>query len=555
MKRTGEKEERKQSSTDKTEHSLAKRQGSTASSHQREDENTNVRSRNQPVIQLQRSHGNQAVQRLLSSSTNQAKQGVNNSGDRYEQEANRTAEQVTPVSKPAVHRTCACGNHTTAGGECEECSEKKQSGLQTKLEVNKQGDIYEKEADRVADQVMAATADRTISGTPSGLQRFPRHSNEQADTAPASVDQALASAGRPLEPVLRQDMEQLFGHNFSDVRVHVGATAAKSTRDVNAHAYTVGHDIVFGADRFGPEAHGGRWLLAHELTHVVQQSDMSQNCVQRGPLNRGPPKTDIPVFGGSSSTSDYVILYHYGNLEAMREQDTNTKAGAPFKSPPGFPRLTNYGTASTQGDVAKHTGTPVTDNIRFKYELRIDRAYFEKHFPNVGDRGAYSEFTHKEPIPLKYFRKVSEVGPTSSAPSRLSPRSGELPARPPPRTPPTSAGGGPPLGGVSSTSTSTGIKAQTGTPLKPVIETTPGFRPAKGASFGGAFLMLQAMQVGSLQQAEVEKFQKRFAELQPKIDAYHESGYSVELIMIVEKPKSPDILCKAGIFCGQDQLT
>ena len=92
------------------------------------------------------------------------------------------------------------------------------------------------------------------------------------DAAPASVDQALASPGRPLEPALRQDMEQRFGHDFSRVRVHSGAAAEQSARDVNAHAYTVGHNIVFGAGRFAPGTHEGRRLIAHELTHVVQQS-------------------------------------------------------------------------------------------------------------------------------------------------------------------------------------------------------------------------------------------------------------------------------------------
>ena len=92
------------------------------------------------------------------------------------------------------------------------------------------------------------------------------------EAAPASVDQALASPGRPLEPALRQDMEQRFGYDFSAVRVHSGAAAEQSARDVNANAYTVGHNIVFGAGRFAPGTHEGRRLLAHELTHVVQQS-------------------------------------------------------------------------------------------------------------------------------------------------------------------------------------------------------------------------------------------------------------------------------------------
>ncbi|UUZ68711.1 DUF4157 domain-containing protein [Polaromonas sp. P2-4] len=67
-------------------------------------------------------------------------------------------------------------------------------------------------------------------------------------------------------------MEQRFGHDFSRVRVHTGGVAEQSTREVNANAYTVGHNVVFGAGQFSPGTNYGRRLLAHELTHVVQQS-------------------------------------------------------------------------------------------------------------------------------------------------------------------------------------------------------------------------------------------------------------------------------------------
>lgn len=68
-------------------------------------------------------------------------------------------------------------------------------------------------------------------------------------------------------------MEERFGHDFSRVRVHVGGAAEQSTRDLNASAYTMGHTMVFGAGRFTPRTHEGRRLIAHEPTHVVQQSD------------------------------------------------------------------------------------------------------------------------------------------------------------------------------------------------------------------------------------------------------------------------------------------
>ncbi len=178
----------------------------------------------------------------------------------------------TPFRIGSLQRKCACGNHTMAGGVCAECSKNKRFGLQTKLVVNAPGDIYEREADRMADQVMAAPAHHAVSGAPPRIQRFAGQPDVQTTTMPASVNQALASPGRLLEPALRQDMEQHFGHDFTQVRVHSDANAEQSARDVNAHAYTVGHNIVFGAGRFAPGTLEGKRLIAHELTHVVQQS-------------------------------------------------------------------------------------------------------------------------------------------------------------------------------------------------------------------------------------------------------------------------------------------
>jgi hypothetical protein len=179
-----------------------------------------------------------------------------------------------------LQRKCACGGASAMSGGCEECGKKRTPGLQTKLSVNGPGDVYEQEADRIADKVMAAPAERDVSMAPLHIQRFSGPSNGQTDAAPASVDKALASPGMPLEPKLRRNMEQRFGHDFSMVRVHSGAAAEQSTQDVNANAYTVGHNIVFGAGRLAPGTRDGQRLIAHELTHVAQQ-DRGMNRLQR----------------------------------------------------------------------------------------------------------------------------------------------------------------------------------------------------------------------------------------------------------------------------------
>ena len=89
---------------------------------------------------------------------------------------------------------------------------------------------------------------------------------------PASVNETLRAQGSPLDFSTRAFFESRFGHDFSRVRVHSDERAQHSAREVSAQAYTVGSRIVFGAGRFRPDTHEGRLLLAHELTHVVQQS-------------------------------------------------------------------------------------------------------------------------------------------------------------------------------------------------------------------------------------------------------------------------------------------
>jgi hypothetical protein len=96
--------------------------------------------------------------------------------------------------------------------------------------------------------------------------------NRQDETAPV-VQAALDASGKPLDAATRTTLEPRFGHDFSQVRVHTDDQAAESAQALEAQAYTTGQDIVFGAGRYAPETPEGRQLLAHELTHVVQQAD------------------------------------------------------------------------------------------------------------------------------------------------------------------------------------------------------------------------------------------------------------------------------------------
>lgn len=171
----------------------------------------------------------------------------------------------------AMQRKCACGNASSLG----ESMAYKGKRLQTKLSIGASNDPLEQEADRVADQVMAAPAHTSITKAKPRIQRYTAQATANAGTAPASVDRVLASTGNPLAPALQQNMSQRFGYDFSQVRVHTGAAADQSAIEVNALAYTVGKNVVFGSGQFAPGSHEGRRLLAHELTHVMQQGGLT----------------------------------------------------------------------------------------------------------------------------------------------------------------------------------------------------------------------------------------------------------------------------------------
>jgi hypothetical protein len=157
--------------------------------------------------------------------------------------------------------------------------------IEPKLIVTEVNDPLEREADRVADQVMRIP-DRELSVGVAPMQisrkcaccekeKEPqrKESGPQAQSGDASalMHGVLHSPGQPLGAATRAYFEPRFKHDFSQVRIHTDETAGRSALAIAAKAYTVGHHLVFRPGRYAPESWDGRRLLAHELTHVVQQ--------------------------------------------------------------------------------------------------------------------------------------------------------------------------------------------------------------------------------------------------------------------------------------------
>jgi hypothetical protein len=160
---------------------------------------------------------------------------INEPGDEYEQEADEVADLVMRMPEPQLQRKCSCGGTSGHDGECEAC---KQSAL--------------------------------------SLQRKATTSAEAA-RAPPIVDEVLQASGHPIDPVTRTFMESRFRRDFSEVRLHADAKAAESARAVNALAYTVGRNVVFGTGQYVPQLSEGKRLIAHELAHVVQQGAVTHS--------------------------------------------------------------------------------------------------------------------------------------------------------------------------------------------------------------------------------------------------------------------------------------
>ena len=288
-----------------------------------------------PLLQLQRTIGNRAVNRLLQSRTLQAKLTVSQPGDVYEQEADRVADQVMRMPDPAVQRTCA---PCAAGGPpCPKCADEKKPTVQRKADLP------------------AAPAQQ---GVPDDFVR---------DLGP----------GQPLDSATRAFFEPRFGHDYSRVRVHANGEAATAASAVSARAYTLGHDIVFGSGEYAPTTAQGTRLLAHELTHVVQQAKGGAGSAVQGKIQRAlaapcTPPAGLPCDGtvtGPGHRAGTHLNYdsEVSSLTAAQKKDLKAFADA-WKKAGSSDDVVVDGWASTDGpcDFNWHLSCDRAARVKFK---------------------------------------------------------------------------------------------------------------------------------------------------------------------------------------------
>ncbi len=162
-------------------------------------------------------------------------------------------------------------------------------------------------------------------------QRHAATPAERSSAVPPIVHEVLSSPGQSLDAETRTFMEPRFGHNFSNVRVHADARAAESARVVNAMAYTVGRDTVFGMGQYAPATTSGQKLLAHELAHVVQQSGHS--------IQRADKMSEVgDVYEQEADrVANEAVAVEYGNLSSKISQVSPTIARQAQTGPMSLP--------------------------------------------------------------------------------------------------------------------------------------------------------------------------------------------------------------------------
>ena len=222
--------------------------------------------------------------------------------------ARKLKASFAPVMSGLLQRRCACGGAPGMTGECAACSKKQQESLQRSAV-----------------------------------------SNQLTYGVPPIVHEVLRSPGRSLDPVPRAFMEPRFGHDFSQVRVHANAQAAKSARAVNALAYTVGRDVVFDIGKYAPGATLGRKLLAHELTHVVQQSRAGSDGWLRGKLTVNQPGD---VFEQEADATSQCVMV------GARGRESLTSAALVMQ------RQTPGGEAGQKPEEKKEAGEVVAEGLK-----------------------------------------------------------------------------------------------------------------------------------------------------------------------------------------------
>ena len=289
-----------------------------------------------PVARLQKKYSNINLQRMYESGAFQAKLKIGKPGDKYEREADRVADRVMNMPKPDISRqendeeeiqTKSLADQLTplVQGQPEEEEEIAQANFLQRPEEEEEEPAQTKMLQpqvEEEEEVQKQTEEEEEPVQTKILQRQDEEEEEPAQaknidnksgTISSNVENSIHTirgSGQPLPESTRAFFESRFETDFSGVKVHAGSNANYLAKSINARAFTIGKDVIFGSGQYSPESLSGKQLLAHELTHVVQQSPRLK-----------PPKNIIGRSWGKgirarisrriAYVSDYPIIYRW----------------------------------------------------------------------------------------------------------------------------------------------------------------------------------------------------------------------------------------------------
>ena len=262
------------------------------------------------ITHLQRTIGNRAVGQLLL----QRKMTVGPVNDQYEQEADSVAKQVIGniSSQPITQRQ----------EDEEEVQTKRESNssLPSISRLQRQEDEEEMQAKRLQrqedEEEIQAKGEVGLEGS-------------ELDNDVEDKVQSAKSGGKPLDKTVRRSFENAFGTNFSGVKIHTGGQANTLNRNLNARAFTTGHDVFFRDGEYNPTSNSGKELLAHELTHVVQQTGAPQSSktISKKPnhtIQRAiHPKVERALTAAGAQDPEMLVVRPAVNnlIEFLRDRD------------------------------------------------------------------------------------------------------------------------------------------------------------------------------------------------------------------------------------------
>ena len=300
------------------------------------------------------------VRHILRSPTLQPKLTIGQPNDKYEQEADRVADEVMRMPEPGVQRQV-------------EPEEEEEETLQAKplasqitplAQVQRQEEPEKEEEEEILQT--KEVPDKTPEVTPDLESRI----------------QALRGGGQPFPESVRAFFDRRFCYDFSDKRIHTDSRAAGMARELNARAFTVGRDVVFGSGQYSPETSSGKKLLAHELTHTVQQN-YRQSRIQRKIIVAGNQYTP---------TAKYYTWLDNHSYSSMKEFIKRMHNGG---NPPdyNFSSYTQMGREVRLRNQALKGMEEVNTNgsVNYGSPHKLDTAYWDKVGP--------THFTVKSPLP------------------------------------------------------------------------------------------------------------------------------------------------------------